>query len=125
MGIVAPRMLPPGALIGCAVSLLCACTTQVRNMPAASNSGAAPGSSFGCVDDRGNVITAPQIVQSSGGPQLDEAALRLGKAGKSRAANDQTASPDAPGNQSATPQGTNGTNAIPRCVRIRVKFVTP
>src|SRR5947208_1167893 len=92
MGIVAPRMLPPGALIGCAVSLLCACTTQVRNMPAASNSGAAPGSSFGCVDDRGNVITAPQIVQASGSQRAVGDFGHLLKSARERGTNAVTAS---------------------------------
>ena len=85
-------------VVSCVSALLAACTTHA---PTATSPAARP---CGCIDDDGNVVTTPSIVQSSGSARLDEGALKLAQAGCNK-------------EQHIDPK------SLPHCVKYKVKFV--
>src|SRR5690242_11773315 len=90
-------------VIGCASALLVTCATHAPTATSPPN--ASPVAHLcGCIDENGNVVTTPSVVQSSGNARLDEGALKLAQAGCNK-------------EQHIDPK------SLPHCVKFKVKFM--
>jgi hypothetical protein len=94
-------------LVG-ASSLVAACATHAPTAATApTNASTAALRPCGCIDDNGNVVTTPTIVQSSGSARLDEGALNLAQASPCR--KPEQGQPVDP-------------TSLPHCVLFRIRF---